>query len=1257
MDFIRVGCKETQDKATGLTRREFYPALLALDSQDLVIRGGQFVAIWDEDTKLYSRRQSHVPDIIDRAFFNMVAPDIRAGDIVKKMRNFDNQMFSKLQSLIRQIGDMGPELDQRLVFADQEPTKEDAATFKMPYALSDAPCPAWDEICEMLYDPDERAKIEWAIGSILTGEAKDIQKFYVFFGPPGSGKSTILNVIQMLFFVHAVAFNAAEMGKSDSQFSLEPFKNNPMVAIDQDADLSRIETNTNLNKITAHDKLHINAKGKSLYEIIPRCTCFIGSNEPVKISNRKSGLFRRLVDIQPTGRLIPEDRYHELMAQIRFELGAIAYRCIQVYLEHGPTYLSSYRSTDMMYRTNDIFNFVEDNRLILVNGVSLKQAHKMYSEWCEETDTRNVYKQYQFRDALKDYFKEFHAEIMIDGTRHRSWFMDLRELEKFSWHGLAPKPTREWLEMEDSKSPLDDLLADMPAQYSQDHPVYPLKQSWEKATTKLRDLDTTQEHFVKVPTQHIVIDFDLKDENGQKSLPLCLEAAALWPATYAEPSRSGQGLHLHYEYVGDVSQLGALVSDGIEVKALLGNSSLRRRSGLHNRLAPAQISSGLPLKEDKPVLPPNQIQTEKGLRAAILKGLRKEVHAYTKPSMDFIAMLLKEADEQGLVYDVSDMWDDILAFAMSSSNQAGACMDIAMKLKLTSDEDPEPAEDDESKPIAYFDLEIYPNLFAVAYQEDRDDAVVVKMINPSAAQIEELITNYRLIGWYNRLYDNHILYAASLGWTVEALYDLSQRIINERDRNAYFAAAYNLSYADGYEFASTPNKNSLKWWEIKLGLPHMEMDLPWDQPVPEDRVLDVMDYLENDVKSTKATIKHIEADFRARQMLAELSGLEVCNTNRQHTEKLIFGDLNRDPDPNLVYTDLREMFPGYEFDQFAPGKEKSTYKGIKVGEGGWVKAKPGMYKRVALFDIASMHPASLVAMNMFGPHTKKFQELLDVRLAIKQGDYERAGELFDGKLKPYLGDKETAKALSDALKVVINSVYGFTAATFPNRFKDPRNIDNIVAKRGALFMVDLVEYLEGLGLEVVHVKTDSVKVVIPDDREEWEVFDVVARFGEKYNYNFEHEDTYEKFCLVNDAVYIAFSQKHQRWEATGAQFLHPVVFKTLFSGETPEPIDYVEIKQVTKGSMHLVAEVSEARQFVGRFGAFVPVLGGRQLLRIDGDKVGAVTGTKGYLWELDEYALNEANGFEIDMSYFQELVDKGKATIEKFGSYNEFVGG
>jgi hypothetical protein len=299
-----------------------------------------------------------------------------------------------------------------------------------------------------------------------------------------------------------------------------------------------------------------------------------------------------------------------------------------------------------------------------------------------------------------------------------------------------------------------------------------------------------------------------------------------------------------------------------------------------------------------------------------------------------------------------------------------------------------------------------------------------------------------------------------------------------------------------------------------------------------------------------------------------------------------------------------------------------------------------------------MHPTSIIQLNMFGEYTKNFAALVEARLAIKNGDYESARGMLGGKLAPYLKDAKNAKDLSWALKIIINIVYGLTSATFDSPFRDKRNKDNIAAKRGALFMIELKNHLQELGYKVLHIKTDSIKIANCDD----ETVDLIYNFGQKYGYTFEHEATYSKFCLVNDAVYVAKTEGNDGgWSATGAQFKVPFVFKTLFSGEAILPQDLAETKQVAKGYMYLKFEKDQL--FVGKTGRFIPVVsGGGELIRKDATgKEFAVTGTKGYRW-LESDAVKAAKlDPEVDVTYFEKLVDKAKETIEQFGSFEEFV--
>ena len=72
------------------------------------------------------------------------------------------------------------------------------------------------------------------------------------------------------------------------------------------------------------------------------------------------------------------------------------------------------------------------------------------------------------------------------------------------------------------------------------------------------------------------------------------------------------------------------------------------------------------------------------------------------------------------------------------------------------------------------------------------------MENPKPHEIDELFKK-KLIGFNNRKYDNHILYAAHLGYNNGQLYNLSSSIVNKKP-DCYFGEAYNLSYTDIYDF-------------------------------------------------------------------------------------------------------------------------------------------------------------------------------------------------------------------------------------------------------------------------------------------------------------------------------------------------------------------------------------------------------------------------------------------------------------------------
>lgn len=1243
MDFFQI--KERSTKKGVL---EIYPDFRVCRSKDLMIRGRSFYAIWDEEKQMWSTDEYDVQRLVDKELLEYKKKvETRTTDHIKLklMSDFSSGVWKDFRNYVQNLSDNAHQLDENLTFSNTKVKKTDYVSKRLPYPLEEGSIDAYDELIGTLYDPEERAKLEWAIGAIVAGEAKNIQKFIVIYGEAGAGKSTILNIIQKLFQGYYTTFEAKALTSSSNAFSTEVFKGNPLVAIQHDGDLSKIEDNTKLNSIVSHEEMTMNEKYKPSYTSRINSFLFMATNRPVKITDAKSGIIRRLIDVKPSGRRIPAKHYHTLMQQIDFELGAIASHCLSVYQKMGKNYYNSYRPLEMMFTTDVFFNFVEAHYHIFKeqDGVSLSQAYQMYKTYCEDSLVEHKLPRYKFREELKNYFKTFDLVTRINNRQVRSYYSGFLS-DKFTTISEEPEEVPNSLVLDSDESLLDDILSECPAQYATTSGVPLMK--WDNVKTTLKDIDTKKLHYVKVPLNHIVIDFDLKDDNGEKSLDKNIEAASKWPPTYAEFSKSGKGIHLHYIYDGDPEKLSRIYDEDIEVKVFVGNSSLRRQLTKCNNIPIATINSGLPLKGEK-MINFDAVKSEKSLRNLINRNLNKEIHPATKPSIDFIHKILEDAYNSGLKYDVTDMRPKILAFANNSTNQAEYCVKLVAQMKFKSDDNSIGVSDYENDEIAFFDVEVFPNLFVVVWKFEGKDKEPVIMINPTPSEIEEIL-KLKLVGFNCRRYDNHILYARYIGYDNKQLFELSQKIINN-SRNAFFGEAYNISYTDIYDFSS--KKQSLKKFQIELGIHHQELGIKWDEPVPEEMWPLVVEYCVNDVMATEAVFNARKQDFIARQILADLSGLSVNDTTQNHTAKIIFGN---DPNPQskFIYTDLSEMFPGYKFEN-----GKSEYRGEDPKEGGYVYAEPGMYTNVALLDVASMHPNSLINMNMFGPYTKNYKELMDARLAIKHKEFDRAKNMLGGILGKYLKNEEDADALSYALKIVINIVYGLTSAKFDNKFRDPRNIDNIVAKRGALFMIDLKHEVQKRGWTVAHIKTDSIK--IPEANKD--IIDFVIEFGKKYGYDFEHEVTYEKFCLVNDAVYIA-KDTNGKWHAIGAQFSHPYVFKTLFSGEPIEFNDLCETKSVTT-ALYLdmnedLPDGEHDYHFVGKAGLFCPIkpgAGGGLLMREKEGKYYAATGTKGYRW-LEAEMVKELNKEDdIDLTYHRTLVDNAIKTISKYGDFEWFI--
>ena len=511
-------------------------------TKDIMILSGNFYAVWDFENECWTKNKDRAYELIDTCMNSYVEKDPDRFNGVKLMyAEFDstgvaerfNQFFKKKDNHFKP-------LDTKIVFKSTPPARELYSSHRLSYDPIEGPIPAYDKIMSTLYSDEERQKIEWLIGAALCGDNDKVQKFGVFYGDPGTGKGTVMDIIAMLFDGYSAAFEADALGRKSDSFALEPFKNHPVVAMQTDGNLSRIEDNTRLNTLIAHEKMTVNEKFKGKYDTKFHTILFIASNDPVKITNAKSGLLRRLIDIEPTGNTLPAREYREAKNQIPFELSGIAFRCMKLYSENKDLY-DGYRPMPMMARTNEFYDFVLEYYDQFTNSdyILLSTAWTWYKKYIEDANAYSKLSRTNFTTELSSYFKSGPQDewyIDEEGNRkhlssvYRGFKADKFKNVKGATTTIITKKgppvvpivskkdeilesVPKWLKLTNvSKDPdaitenvLDVYLSECKASYAvavkdkngsvPDPNNTKPKVPWDKCKTKLKSLDTTLEHY------------------------------------------------------------------------------------------------------------------------------------------------------------------------------------------------------------------------------------------------------------------------------------------------------------------------------------------------------------------------------------------------------------------------------------------------------------------------------------------------------------------------------------------------------------------------------------------------------------------------------------------------------------------------------------------------------------------------------------------------------------------------------------------
>ena len=160
LDFLMVATRSTKKGTI-----EVYPKFKIIKSKDLMIRGGDFYAIWMEEKGLWSTEEQDALALIDAELDSYSKKHEGDFDGVLKVMH----MWDAASGMIdiwhkycqKQMRDNFHMLDEKLIFSNADVKKEDYASKRLDYPLESGDISAWDKLISTLYSDEERHKIEW----------------------------------------------------------------------------------------------------------------------------------------------------------------------------------------------------------------------------------------------------------------------------------------------------------------------------------------------------------------------------------------------------------------------------------------------------------------------------------------------------------------------------------------------------------------------------------------------------------------------------------------------------------------------------------------------------------------------------------------------------------------------------------------------------------------------------------------------------------------------------------------------------------------------------------------------------------------------------------------------------------------------------------------------------------------------------------------------------------------------------------------
>lgn len=143
IDFLMISTRSTKRGVI-----EIYPKFVIKKSSDLMIRGGDFYAIWLEERGLWSTDEQDALQLIDRELDKYAEENRKNFDSsIKVLHMWDSEsgmIDSWHKYCQKQMRDSFHMLDEKLIFSNTPTNKKDYASKRLNYPLEEGATDAWN---------------------------------------------------------------------------------------------------------------------------------------------------------------------------------------------------------------------------------------------------------------------------------------------------------------------------------------------------------------------------------------------------------------------------------------------------------------------------------------------------------------------------------------------------------------------------------------------------------------------------------------------------------------------------------------------------------------------------------------------------------------------------------------------------------------------------------------------------------------------------------------------------------------------------------------------------------------------------------------------------------------------------------------------------------------------------------------------------------------------------------------------------------